>query len=564
MAFPTGWGRVVPIVIDYTKVSGSATITDMPVLITKDNIPSEAIDAGSNSALNGGGDIRFSSDSAGTTQLPCQVVEYVTDATAANRVCHVWVKVPSISYTADTTIYMWYSKAGETQPAVTDTYGRNAVWSAFHMVHHLNETANTTAGGYIDSTGNGYDGTGTSMSAGNGTTDFDATVTSFDDSNDSILITAGFSTTDTQFTITSNCKASTLANDGRLLSLVDSTNSERSASALWMDSGGSGDGWQAQVKPAGGGVLTVGADSDNNASTSWQHIVHKYDSTNHKVFVDGTITGSASSSGGFTDGTYQADEYRIGRLWTLTGSGGHWQGLIGTTSIRLANVDDDVLKTEAANQLSPSTFSAAGTPSTPSGGGSQDISPTAISNVATFGTAVLTTGAVTLSPSVISSTVAFGSHTLNVGAVNIAPAAITNSASFGSATLSQGFVLAPNAIAPTTTFGTAVLSTGAVDVVPTAIATTLAFGSVTVTSVVDIAPTAITNTASFGTASVTVGAAQITPAAIDSTISFGTAVVTGGDVVFEGIGIDGQETNVINTDYGVVTVYFGGNGYFTI
>ena len=70
MAFPTDWGRRCAIVIQSSKVD--ANLADFPVLLTKDTLPSEMFDHdGSYPALEGGGDIRFSSDEAGETQLAC-------------------------------------------------------------------------------------------------------------------------------------------------------------------------------------------------------------------------------------------------------------------------------------------------------------------------------------------------------------------------------------------------------------------------------------------------------------------------------------------------------------
>ncbi len=134
MAFPSAWAQKQTITIDNTKVSGTGSHTNVQVLITLDHLDSTVVDAGANSALNGGGDIRFSSDSAGVTQLACEVVEFVTNATPASRACEIWVKVPSVSTSIDTVIYIWYKKAAEVQPAVTTTYGRNAVWTGWIML----------------------------------------------------------------------------------------------------------------------------------------------------------------------------------------------------------------------------------------------------------------------------------------------------------------------------------------------------------------------------------------------------------------------------------------------
>jgi hypothetical protein len=57
------------------------------------------------------------------------------------------------------------------QPAVTDTYGRNAVWADYECVLHLNEASgNGTLGEFVDSTGNGYDAHLTTGASITGTT----------------------------------------------------------------------------------------------------------------------------------------------------------------------------------------------------------------------------------------------------------------------------------------------------------------------------------------------------------------------------------------------------------
>jgi hypothetical protein len=153
MAFPTGWNRKCSLTIDHTKVS--ADQSNLPVLFTVDNLPSEMFDAdGSYPANSDGGDIRFSSDSAGATQLPVEVVYFLRDNTPANGLAEVWVNVTSVSSTVDTVVYVWYNNSSATMPAVTDTYGRNAVWSnSYKLVHHGNNTNN---GDMTDATGNGW------------------------------------------------------------------------------------------------------------------------------------------------------------------------------------------------------------------------------------------------------------------------------------------------------------------------------------------------------------------------------------------------------------------------
>ena len=154
MAFPTGWQRKCSIDIDNTEV-GSSDLTDFTVLLTRDNLPDEMCSpTDSNRAQSDGGDIRFSSDSSGTTQLALHVeeFEYDTSDAAGDAVIALNVKV-SVNGTgtgSDTTIYVWYSTTGtDSQPANTDTYGaRNAYDSDHCHVVPFNEGA--SGGSYTD------------------------------------------------------------------------------------------------------------------------------------------------------------------------------------------------------------------------------------------------------------------------------------------------------------------------------------------------------------------------------------------------------------------------------
>lgn len=142
---------------------------DFPVLLTAANLPAEMFDAdGAHPAQDGGGDIRFSSDSAGANLLPCDVVTFLTDDEPANGVAEIWLRLPNLRDSQSDTIYVWWhTPDNDIQPATTASNGRNAVWSAFERVYHLEEAANNAAGGYTDSAGHG-DATGSSMDLANG------------------------------------------------------------------------------------------------------------------------------------------------------------------------------------------------------------------------------------------------------------------------------------------------------------------------------------------------------------------------------------------------------------
>ena len=159
--------RKCELVIQASQVP--ANLTDFPVLLTEATLPSEMFDADSTyPALNGGGDIKFSSDQEGATRLSCEIVTFTTDNNPALGKAEIWVKVPTVSSSANTSIWVWYDKAGESQPAVNAEFGSESVWDAnYVMVQHLNEDPSVAAPQMIDATSNNNDGTsGGSMTSG--------------------------------------------------------------------------------------------------------------------------------------------------------------------------------------------------------------------------------------------------------------------------------------------------------------------------------------------------------------------------------------------------------------
>ena len=340
MAFPTGWERKQPITIDNTKVAGSSSLTDYPTLITLDHLDSTVVDAGTNSALNGGGDIRFSSDSVGVTQLPCEVIDFVTNATPGSRACEVWVKVPSVSNSVDTVVYIWYKNASETQPAVTATYGRNAVWSNYEAVWQLDSNG-------VDSSGNLSDGT----LYGSPT---------FTD--------GGMNADGTDDYIDADFPANSLTN------LSISAWQRRDVSAAWQtySSKGSGsDDWWFGCHSSGGVRFDVGGTAVYSISMpigSLAHVAGVFNGSTIKVFLDGIEEASVAN----TNSIGTATNHNLFISYGLASRFEGWAGWI--------RISDDVktagwFETEYNNQNSPATFATAGTPVT-------TLNPPIISNQA--------------------------------------------------------------------------------------------------------------------------------------------------------------------------------------
>ena len=136
--YNASWQYRKLITIDRTRVAG--TLTDFPMLVDVTDADLAA------KAQTDADDILFTA-ADGTTKLSHEIELY--QSTTGHLLA--WVKIPSLSSAADTTIYMYYGNtgAGNQQDAT-------GVWDAnYRMVQHLEETSGTVT----DSTANANNGT---------------------------------------------------------------------------------------------------------------------------------------------------------------------------------------------------------------------------------------------------------------------------------------------------------------------------------------------------------------------------------------------------------------------
>src|ERR1044072_4353818 len=136
------------ITLDHTKVPNKDQ-SNLPVLISGTYSYLATVPNSGNVQNANGYDVIFTSDAACTTKLNHEVQTYSATTGAVNY----WVKVPSVSHTTDTTIYLCYGNSAIT----TDQSTKTSVWdSNFKAVYHLNDQAANTS--VIDSTANGSNG----------------------------------------------------------------------------------------------------------------------------------------------------------------------------------------------------------------------------------------------------------------------------------------------------------------------------------------------------------------------------------------------------------------------
>ena len=154
------------IVIHHQQVPNTDQ-TDFPFLFSVTDPAFATVDNGGHVSSFYGYDIFFSSDPTGQTRLDYEMEQHnpVTGQVIA------WIRIPTLSHGADTTIYVFYGNPNVTTPQQNPT----GVWdSSYQAVYHL---ANAGTGIATDSTTNGYNGTPTSILAAPGEIDGATTAT---------------------------------------------------------------------------------------------------------------------------------------------------------------------------------------------------------------------------------------------------------------------------------------------------------------------------------------------------------------------------------------------------
>lgn len=134
----TGFGSCRKITIDHTKID--TVLTDFPILVY---LNSSNIDW--SKVQDDLDDLRFTQDNS--TLLMAELDNSVTNSEA-----WIWVKIPSVSNTSDTFLFMYYNN-----PSASSYWNPESVWdSNYVMVQHMKDATTSTI---LDSTSNNNDGT---------------------------------------------------------------------------------------------------------------------------------------------------------------------------------------------------------------------------------------------------------------------------------------------------------------------------------------------------------------------------------------------------------------------
>ncbi len=167
-----------PITIESDEVWGSSDHIDFPFLV---NISGDWLKTTTADSTNGriendpdGYDIIFR-DSYGT-QLDHEIEKY--DGSVSGGTLIAWVRIPTLSLSVDTVIYMYYGNSciSTSQEDIPGVWNIN-----YKGVWHLDESPNDGVAGHIDSTSNPNDGTPNNFQTGLGSTNGTGRIDGADD-----------------------------------------------------------------------------------------------------------------------------------------------------------------------------------------------------------------------------------------------------------------------------------------------------------------------------------------------------------------------------------------------
>ena len=340
-----GQGRLL------TGLSPGSSLSGFTAVITKDNLTTSALDTGSLSCLNGGGDWRFSTDINGSTQLDCEIVTCVTNATASSTEFVAWVRFPT--YASGTrSVYAFWNKAGQSQPLPSASFGSEAAWQDLEYASH---------DGLTDVTGN-HTPTQSGTSLVDGPLGNSSGAREYNSSGSDSLYCALGAVVNEPFTLTVWSRVDTTSNGTRLISLGDASATTEQANIFTNFAGGEAAACNASSSGSSGNAIVAGVAGDRTTGV-WRAYAGIYTSDTLRKCI---LNGSTSQTDTTLTSMTGLDRIALGVSADSTPFG--IQPLqIAEPRLYLAAVTDDFISSSYDNLDSPSAFWTAGAVFVPGG-----------------------------------------------------------------------------------------------------------------------------------------------------------------------------------------------------
>ena len=277
--------------------------------------------------------VRCYSDESKTTELAREIVS----------TSEMWVKIPSLTSTF--TLYVdWDGTSSDY--AVTDTYGRNNVWSDYKAVLHLNESTGSNA---VDSTGSGdwTDNNSVDSTTGQIGSAKDFTKAGSDHFETTKNLTGGMSA----LTVSYWFKRETETAPAFLWSFERQANAN-DAYNNWANLGDSTNKKIDFGLENNSGQRTIISSTATFNTGTWYMAHQTWDGSTMRQFFDGSVDATTGSrTGTFSDNTVQKF---IGGNDAQTTR--YFDGVIDEVRVRQSYVGANWITTEYNNQVDESGF----------------------------------------------------------------------------------------------------------------------------------------------------------------------------------------------------------------
>jgi sugar lactone lactonase YvrE len=336
--YPYSYGK--KITIDNTKVAGSSSLTDFPVLISLTDIDLRSTSNSGNVHSSNGYDITFKNNT-GTTVLSHEIEKY--DPTTGELIA--WVKVPSLSATTDTEINMYYGN-----PCISSDPSSSSTWNSDYIVDmHMddNPTGTISNSSQQNFTASSFG----SMTSGDILTGKIGNGTDFDGSNDGFTMSDNNSLdlNTNDFTFSCWFKTDAVSNYQTLFNKKPSGGGVTGFGAVYVNPNSQLTFYFKGAGTTQGGGTTTATVNAN----SWYSFHLTCDVANDEVeiYLNGSLVSTISVDAGSTlaNGHHQY-------FGSFNTSSYPFNGVLDEMRIALTDFSADWIATEYNNQNSPSTF----------------------------------------------------------------------------------------------------------------------------------------------------------------------------------------------------------------
>ena len=363
----TGFGYERVIVIDHTRVANTDQV-NFPFLFNTTDHDLASVSHGGHVANLNGYDIIFSADPNGKTRLDFEVEQY----NPATGQLVAWIRIPTLSHTSDTILYVFYGN-----PAITTSQvNPKGVWdSNYQAVYHLGNLAATSLAS--DSTTYANDGSFAYVSAASGQIDGAGSLdgytsflqipsAAFPSYPTGVYSNIGVNTawSDTTFSATYGIWFKTASWGG----LLDQTAGETCGAFCLFPApeqpGENPDGsWGTMLDINFNGNLEgrgVGLSAQTYNDNNWHYATISFSNKVNKLYADGQLvsTGEQGTFGFSPNYAYFVGTEDIESDTSSLDSRPWWylNGQIDEISVSSIARSGDWIQTQYNNQSSPSTF----------------------------------------------------------------------------------------------------------------------------------------------------------------------------------------------------------------